>query len=443
MGNNFQFQVGVGKEDITPDADGYIVGGLYPRKTRFIKDPLFSKALVIDNGMEKIAIVSLDLILLLSEDVGIMKTEIEKATGIPADNIFLCASHTHSGPYTSIVELNIHASYLERNHIHTDIKERHISYMNKLRELVVRSAVRANDDLEACKLGTANADANGVSHNRRLLKENDDCWNSWLLTREEGARYPSEGPVDPNVFVMAAVKADGTVKALLYNFAVHACNNPTLECVSADFPGVVERVVSKSLGYDVMTFYMAGPCGNINSNLDSDELGARIGEEILISVASLNFPTKNVLRVQNVEIDLPLRENIELQEEEIKRKWPDGLDFFSHSNQLLQSIKKPSYKAVLSGIRLGDTAMVTMPLELFVEFGLDIKKRSPFANTTVATLTNGCLGYVPTLRAFENGGYETFNTTNSYLTLQAGNELVPHSVAILNRLYGEETSDEG
>jgi len=428
------FQVGIGKVDITPEANGYIAGGLYPRKTSLIKDPLFSKAMVISTENEKVAIVTVDVISLFEEDIQQVKSEIIQVTGIAKANILLCASHTHSAPYTDLIAVQLGASYLERNHIQSEIVQQHLLYMSRLRTAIVESVIKANDNLEACKLGVSNSEVEGLSHNRRLLKENKDCWNTWLLPPEERSKWPAEGPMDTNLLVMAAVKADGKVKALLYNYALHANNNPTAGSVSADYPGKVEQVVTGVLGSEVMTFYVAGACGNINPIVSSDDVGTRIGQEIIRNVALLDFTTDIGIGVATVEIDLPLRQMNAFQEEEIVRKWPEGVDYFANSYDRLKAKNRTSYKASLTGIRLGRMALMTCPVELFVEFGMDIKKKSPFAHTAIVTLTNGCLGYVPTLQAFEHGGYETFDSLYSYLTPHAGNEIVKHSLSILRKL---------
>ena len=51
-------------------------------------------------------------------------------------------------------------------------------------------------------------------------------------------------------------------------------------------------------------------------------------------------------------------------------------------------------------IALGDeVAWVALPGEMFVELGLDMKRRSPFKHTIIVELANGSVGYVPTKRA--------------------------------------------
>jgi hypothetical protein len=64
----------------------------------------------------------------------------------------------------------------------------------------------------------------------------------------------------------------------------------------------------------------------------------------------------------------------------------------------------------ISAITVGDVAMVGLPGEIFVELGMAIKERSPFAHTYVFELCNDSIGYVPTRVAYEEGGYEATNT---------------------------------
>jgi hypothetical protein len=67
---------------------------------------------------------------------------------------------------------------------------------------------------------------------------------------------------------------------------------------------------------------------------------------------------------------------------------------------------------IVQAIRIGDQAIVSMPFEVFVEIGLEIKRRSPFPHTFLIELANGGYGYLPTPRQHELGGYETGLGTN-------------------------------
>jgi hypothetical protein len=85
-------------------------------------------------------------------------------------------------------------------------------------------------------------------------------------------------------------------------------------------------------------------------------------------------------------------------------------------------------------VRLGDVAVVALPVELFTAFGRSLKARSPFADTFIATLANGWLGYAPTADAFGLGGYEPLLSYQSRLAPEAGNLMFDAAMELLARL---------
>lgn len=90
----------------------------------------------------------------------------------------------------------------------------------------------------------------------------------------------------------------------------------------------------------------------------------------------------------------------------------------------------------INALRIGNTAIVSSPAELFVEYGLEIQSKSPFPLTLVLELVNGYCGYVPTQEAFQRGGYETHRTVyTSRLAVDAGERIVKCSLQLLDRLW--------
>ncbi len=86
----------------------------------------------------------------------------------------------------------------------------------------------------------------------------------------------------------------------------------------------------------------------------------------------------------------------------------------------------------MQAIRIGDdTALVSLPGEIFVELGLAIKKGSPFKNTFVIELANDSPAYVPTRQAMEQGGYEA---NNSLYAPGGGELLVETALKLLGEL---------
>ena len=79
----------------------------------------------------------------------------------------------------------------------------------------------------------------------------------------------------------------------------------------------------------------------------------------------------------------------------------------------------------------GDLAVVGLPGEIFAELGLDLRARSPFPHTLVLGLANDAIGYMPTQRAYEEGGYEP---TASRFLAGSGERLVEEALALLKDL---------
>ena len=91
-------------------------------------------------------------------------------------------------------------------------------------------------------------------------------------------------------------------------------------------------------------------------------------------------------------------------------------------------------QAEVQVIAIGDAVYVGIPGELFVEFGLEIKRRSPFRHTYVAGMANGCVGYLPTRRAFHAGGSELRLARSSKLVPEAGEILTETALSLLASL---------
>ncbi|MBN2296060.1 MAG: hypothetical protein JXM70_26750, partial [Pirellulales bacterium] len=72
--------------------------------------------------------------------------------------------------------------------------------------------------------------------------------------------------------------------------------------------------------------------------------------------------------------------------------------------------------------------------ELFVEWGLSVKKRSPFPHTILCELTNEWIGYEPTAKAFQQEGYETLAGVN-HVSLEGIQKLVDTAVELLEDLW--------
>ena len=414
--SGFPFQVGVASVEITPKEEITLAGSPSPKKTSVVATPLFAKALVISTGGQKLAIVTLDTLKYPTDLVVKVRKRIEGETGIPADRIMICASHTHRGPLWTY-------------------------YDDGLIEPICRAVAAAANQLEPCKIGTALGSAKGVSENRRLIKDGE-VWNRWLLSPSEQNQYPTEGPADPGLGVLAVIGKDGKYRALLYNFASHPVSTRD-SVISADYPGHVQRYLDERIGYPVPTLFLLGSCGDVNTSTSSEIVGKAIGEGIVESLEEIELIRNPSVQVIGSELALPVRQNPEFQEAELALKWPGNVEHYRKAFERMMKSQQPTYQCLFSGIAIGDDfAIVTNPFELFCEIGIKIRAGSPFKHTMIATLTNGARGYVPTRKAFDGKGYETWFGEHSYLSKQTG-EIAGEVSAKLLRELGNDRLIKG
>lgn len=405
---------GAGSVDITPTEPVSLAGSPTQLKSSSISSRLYARALVLSDGRQQAAIVTLDTLKYPVEHSQRARQQIEKVTGIPVANIIICSSHTHRGPLWSY-------------------------YPDQLVTPITDAVAQAARDLAPCTLGMSKGRAEGVSECRRVIKHGH-AWNRWQLKPEEADQYPAEGPADPEFDVLAVIGKDGRYKAIVYNFACHAANTRDA-VVSADFPGDVQLFVQKHLGYEVPALFLTGACGDVNPiySVKRNLFGEKLCGEIIRCLGQLEPVAKPSLAVESRERQMPGREHPELKEAEIARNWPGQLEHYKQAFNNMKRSEKPSYQYFFTGIRVGDDfSIVTSPDELFCEIGMSIKKQSPFKHTMVVEQTNGAHGYVPTAKAFEGGSYETWYGEHSYLTTRAGEIIEKESLDILNRLKHAE-----
>jgi hypothetical protein len=77
----------------------------------------------------------------------------------------------------------------------------------------------------------------------------------------------------------------------------------------------------------------------------------------------------------------------------------------------------------LQAIRIGQLGITAIPCEVFVQIGLDLKKRSPLKPSFTIGWANGYNGYLPTPEHHRLGGYETWRSRSSYLEVEAASKI--------------------
>ena len=398
--------VGAAKVDLTPTADAL------PAHYLGINDPVFSRAIVLDNGDTRAALVTVDAGSVPNELWNDVATRLEQELAIPRAQLLLSATHTHSVPRQTAAD-----------------------YADK----VVQSVRAAVARLQPARM----AWGTGVSYiniNRTMVKPDTGRWG-------EGPNY--EGPSDKTVAVLSFDTLQGEPIAVYYNYAVHAVISGQLDEVSGDIPGASSRYLERALGNEAVAVWSLGAAGDQNPiffqqtydlrRIRIDDYASR-GEDI----SNTMLPGGMGLDRSNAEVARLMQEQRQIQVsmgqmlgEEVLHVRRAGLEraqtevsiggaqrvLICPGRRRLDSGREGSPGTYADGdevqfnlglLRLGDVQLGAVNAEIFNPIATRLKAESPYKHTMLVTLANGVAnsGYVPHDAAF---GYHTFEVLSSRL----------------------------
>lgn len=413
-----ELTAGAAQVDITPPVGCPMAGYYSLRGAEGTHDPLFAKSLVIEKDGTRVALVALDLISTTATMVAESRKLIESETGIPGRNVMISATHSHTGPVLSDGK--------PRTAVYGGAHKLAIEFMAELPHKIAASVKQADRARKPAVIKHGIGHEEGLAFNRRFhMIDGSVGWNA-------GKKNPKivrpAGPTDPAVPVVSLESTDGQPIAVYVNFAMH------LDTVggmyySADYPHYVAEALRKAKGSDVTTLFTIGTAGdinhiNVNSSLaqkgqtEAARIGTRLAAEVLRTWDQLEPVTVDAIRVSHEVLELPLapvteteyasaKQVFELVQKDTKPapKFLDQVQAFKVLD-VMNRLGKP-LEVEVQVISLGrDVAFVSLPGEIFVQLGLDIKAGSPFKNTIIAELANGAIGYVPNRVAYPQGNYE-------------------------------------
>ena len=361
-----RIDVGFGSSLVTPGLGVYMAGYFEKRRSTAMHDELYARAMVFDDGATRGALLCCDLITVPAEEVAKIREIVEARTGIPGKNVMVCGTHTHTGPNT------------RRGSLEED--DPTIEWLDGMPARAAEAVVAAVGDMEGCTLAGGSAFEDRIAFNRRYhMKDGTVRSNPGHMNPEI---VEPAGPIDPEVGVLSFRREDGTLKGLYVNYACHLDNVGGTE-ISADFPGyLVNRLQERVVGRPAVLF-TNGSCGDINhidtrsrhrrkGHEHSRWMGETLAGDACVALEQMEEVAAGPVRIASEVIQLPMKEDAD------------------------QSIGQTEIQVM----RVGEVAFVGVPAEYFVELQLDIKERSPFARTYISELANGCIGYVPTRKAF-------------------------------------------
>jgi neutral ceramidase len=423
-----ELRAGAAAVELVADDDMVIGGGIGPHKLKGQEGQLRASAIVVQDPLGgRVALVECDVLMVDRDVLDRAARAIEEATGIPFDNILINATHTHHAPTT----VSIHGYRREE------------AFTRQVGDRAVEAAVAANGRLTPVTMEFRLGEESSVGRNSRLLLANGMIY--WVGARDDVVR--PTGPFDPELPVWAFRRADGTLEAVMFNHSTHTIGVHKPGVRSPSFYGLAAQGLERREG-GIFLFFEGASGSTHNLELAAPEMTLRIGQAVVDALAKAR--PSPVDRVEGIrrEMTLQVREFDEAEDDAAvvayerhkandPRRAQEVIDVFRAMRKELAPLRGRSRKTWIQAVRLGETAIVGVPAELFTVLGQDIKRRSPFRHTYVFELANDYIGYVADRRGYELGGYQTWTGLHSFVAPGTGERIVDEAVALLERLRRE------
>jgi hypothetical protein len=446
------YQAGFATADITPPVGWRRAGSYTEFVSTGVHDPLYAKAMVLAQGDTVLALVGNDLCSVPRELTQAARQKASAKTGIPAANIIITATHTHGGPeYYGPLREFLHARAMKENS-GRDPREP-IDYQGLLVDRWVEVIARAHAACKPASLSVVVPEQPGIAFNRRyLMKDGSTGWNPGKLNTNI---FRPLGPTDTDLpFVLVRDAASRRPVGSLTVFAMHTAiygGGPFGAC----YPGHLQTALRQKFGEPgFVSIFGEGCAGDVNHiNVNSSDpqdgqtypplVGVQLAATIKEALPLARPIVESQLALRSVTIQSPVLSLTEAEYAAAKKLMEtldnNGAPFLTLVDAWRKIFQHDYWKQYggklpqeIQAIRLDrDTAIVTLPHEVFAELGMAIKSASPFRTTIVVSLANDIDFYIPTRRAFEEGHYEP---TTCPLEPGCGERIVAGALGLLNEL---------
>ena len=449
-----QLRAGAAKVDISPEIGIQIAGDIGRRRPcTGIKEPIYARALVLEQNGRRYCILSLDVLAIDTPYVDEIRRRAQDAFGLPPEAVMVHVTQNHAAPSIG-------------NHFCRDTCDLFPAEHQWLRggderynEPAVAGAVEAIGEalarLERVSVAAGRSIDGRVAFNRRYVARDGSVL--WQPRDCNPNILHVEGPTDPEVGVVTLSTQDGSVVATLLHHTCHPVHGFGGNEVIGGWPGAWCTQMEQHFGDGCTALAINGCCGNIHhvnflspdpmpdhtemarmlvesthraletmTPLDASEFGWC---QRILPVPRREIPDELLAEARQMLTDHPQP----LWKDEIRVEW-DWVYTVGIIDIADERTTDPDHPYELQAVRIGDFALLALMGEPFVEAQLAIKLASEFPFTHVAHMCNGYLGYVPTLRAFSGGAYECRTGRGSRLVPEALDMVEAASIDLLNSL---------
>lgn len=414
-------KAGFAVSDITPELGIYLTGyGAPERLANGIHSPLHAGAMVLDDGKQQAAVISLDWCAVDWELTKWIRTEIFKATGIAEKNILLSCTHTHSAPHTILDRT------LGRTSV--DPESKGVEYAKKSTPAIIDAIIRAKDSMREVTAAFAEGmtetgvsrrgmDRNGVV--RGFIADPFAICDNFMT-----AVHFKDAETMEDLGIMIHCSAHNTAMGLDYR-------------ISSDWCGVMKKRIGQR--YNVPVIFINGAIGDVGPRTNrwvagktfsgygagggdgesaAEEVGSRAATDALKLLENMrDFRSDLPLRINTATITLP--QEIHMTEKEAKEiiekyegeKGEDGEPSVDYqlakvAYETWQQPLQPEFSFEQTVISFGPLALAPFPFEVFSIFSLRLRKYGPFQYTLLCSNVNGRNAYFPDKGSIVYGGYE-------------------------------------
>ncbi|TWU07746.1 neutral/alkaline non-lysosomal ceramidase N-terminal domain-containing protein [Stieleria varia] len=453
-----ELRVGAAVVDVNPTQMPVIVnGGMLSRTATQIRTTVNARAIVLADDKTRIAIVVVDSCMmprLLLDDA---KQLAASKTAIPAENMLISATHTHTAP-SSFGALGTPAD---------------LNYLPVIRQRIVEAIVAAESNLQPARVGWGSTSVPEMTALRRWVRRPDKLdvdpfgeytvrANMHAATKMDMVTGPT-GPEDPELSMIAFETLDGAPIAILANYSMHYFGD---QPISADYFGLFSESIAKHAGERFQTKHpdadpptsivgvlSHGCSGDIwrrdywTYNGKDDQTIEGYAQAMAGHAAKvydgIEYQSDADLRM--VQSELPMRYRVP---NESRLKWAqqivaemgdrqpkDKTEVYAREAVLLHEMQET--KILVQALRIGDIAIATTPNETYALTGLKLKHQSPLNKTMVIELANGADGYIPPPEQHPLGGYNTWPARSAGLEVSAESKIVAALLTGLEDVTGK------
>jgi len=424
-----KLKVGFSSVNVNPPLGIGVSGYYIPRFAKGILDDIEVKTLALECGEKQILMISVPTCGVAGELVCRYSADIEKTAGVPKENIFIAATHTHTGGLLVPTD----AFEADENVIR--------DYAKFIGERIVDSSVMALNDLKSARMGYIVGNAPERIAYIRRYKMKDGSTMTCPPINDPNIDYPI-GTLDQRINVLRFDR-EGAESIVLVNYGLHA-DTINSDMISSDWPHFMYETLDKALD-GVKSIFFNGAEGDVGStnvhpsggDMNDTEIsfdnemksygmarfvGRAVAGTVLqvfdkvcyTDVDKINILRKNVVVPANIpeERELPLaHEYKELhdmgRDDEIPYEAMELTTVVAEALRMCRLENGPEeFCLKLTGVQVGEVCFVGIPGEPFTDVGVGIKETEGWSMICPCALVNGDMGYFPMKSAYDEGGYE-------------------------------------